>query len=66
MHAGMDKFKTMMKAANEAAAGKKPSSEEMQRIVAAAPPEVVFLQLQASTVLRWTDGALTQLQELRA
>lgn len=67
MHSGMDKFKTVMAAMNDAIAGKKPTQAELRAVGALAPPEVVLVQLQrrvreAST---WAKGAISILRDAK-
>jgi len=65
MHGGMEKFKTVIAATDDAAAGKEPTGAQVKALGQLVPPEVVFLQNKVSDLLVWTKGALSILRDLQ-
>mmetsp|Transcript_77390 Transcript_77390/g.167346 ORF Transcript_77390/g.167346 Transcript_77390/m.167346 type:complete len:269 (+) Transcript_77390:113-919(+) len=68
MHSGMEQFKSVKGAMDDAIKGKKPSAKDL-RAVGLAQPDVVFLQEGVRTLRTWAkdaSAALHDARELRA
>jgi hypothetical protein len=68
MHSGMEQFKSVKGAMDDAIKGKKPTAKDL-RAVGLATPDIVFLQQGVTTLRTWAkdaSAALHDARELRA
>merc|ERR1719161_3397430 len=63
-HGGMEKFKTVMKAMQQAVDGKKPDAATLAKVQSMEMPEVVLLQ-QVESLQRWSRGATSLLRDAK-
>merc|ERR1719235_1546114 len=63
-HGGMEKFKSVMQAMEQAVQGKKPDAATMAKVQSMEMPEVVLLQ-QVESLQKWSRGAMSRLRDAK-